>query len=45
MKVIKMKRSDASEQAELTKKLRKASDAYYEGGADHGEPGVRQAPG
>ena len=31
MKVIKMKRSDASEQAELTEKLRKASDAYYEG--------------
>ena len=31
MKVIKMQKSDASQQAELTKKLRKASDAYYEG--------------
>lgn len=31
MKVIKMKKSDASEQAELTEKIRKASDAYYEG--------------
>lgn len=33
MKVIRMKKSDVSQQAELTRKLRKASDAYYEGRA------------
>lgn len=33
MKVLRLKKSDTSKQAELTRKLRKASDAYYEGTA------------